>query len=166
MLFAIDLAELYNKISCKAQRGSQHFYAKLSPEESELIRIDYQTRLYLPITGNAITQFYTKAGTHIATGYARVVIGDYGPYIEFSSDQIRHDVIMQKYPGEPSRPVKYIWKQAKDQTQVKVYEQRATVSYADYKVGMYYISPADLVTNELPILYQAFASEIDCKGRI
>jgi hypothetical protein len=32
----------------------------------------------------------------------------------------------------------------KDQSNVKVYEQSKTVDYADYKVGLYYISPFDL----------------------
>jgi hypothetical protein len=32
----------------------------------------------------------------------------------------------------------------KDQSNVKVYEQKRTVEYADYKVGLIYISPFDL----------------------
>jgi hypothetical protein len=32
----------------------------------------------------------------------------------------------------------------KDQSKVKVYEQGKTVDYADYKVGLFYISPFDL----------------------
>ena len=33
---------------------------------------------------------------------------------------------------------------SKDQSNVKVYEQKRTVDYADYKVGLFYISPFDL----------------------
>jgi hypothetical protein len=32
----------------------------------------------------------------------------------------------------------------KDQSNVKVYDQKRTVDYADYKVGLFYISPFDL----------------------
>ena len=32
----------------------------------------------------------------------------------------------------------------KDQSNVKVYEQKRSVDYADYKVGLFYISPFDL----------------------
>ena len=32
----------------------------------------------------------------------------------------------------------------KDQSNVKVYDQKRTVEYADYKVGLFYISPFDL----------------------
>ena len=31
-----------------------------------------------------------------------------------------------------------------DQSNVKVYDQKRTVDYADYKVGLFYISPFDL----------------------
>ena len=32
----------------------------------------------------------------------------------------------------------------KDQSNVKVYDQKRTVEYADYEVGLFYISPFDL----------------------
>jgi hypothetical protein len=35
-----------------------------------------------------------------------------------------------------------------DQCNVKVYWQKKTVDYADYRVGRYYISPFDLVDGE------------------
>ena len=33
---------------------------------------------------------------------------------------------------------------SKDQNNVKVYDQKRSVDYADYKVGLFYISPFDL----------------------
>jgi hypothetical protein len=40
----------------------------------------------------------------------------------------------------------------KDQSNVKVYEQSRTVDYADYRVGLFYISPFDLfVERELQV---------------
>jgi hypothetical protein len=39
----------------------------------------------------------------------------------------------------------YIEHRSRDAANVKVYEQRRTVDYADYRVGMFYIAPEDLV---------------------
>lgn len=150
---AARLAAAYAKVERNMHKGSPTYYAKLPPEESQIIRADYRGRLRLPLAGDDTTEFYTLAGTHIATGYRRVVVGDYGAYIEFTPAQIRHHTIKLKFPGEPSRPVKYIWHQAKDVAQTKVYEQRATVVYADYKPGLYYISPLELTTADQKRLY-------------
>jgi hypothetical protein len=38
----------------------------------------------------------------------------------------------------------YVEWRTKDQSNVKVYEQKRTVDYADYKVGLFEISPFDL----------------------
>lgn len=81
----------------------------------------------------------------IAQGFDRLVVGDYGAYLEISKDDIWHVNITPRWPGTPSRPVKYIWMVTKDNTNTKVYFQQATVNYADYKVGYYYVAPADVV---------------------
>ena len=40
----------------------------------------------------------------------------------------------------------------KDQSNVKVYEQSKKVDYADYKVGLFYISPFDLCVEGEPVI--------------
>ena len=40
----------------------------------------------------------------------------------------------------------------KDQSNVKVYDQKRTVDYADYKVGLFYISPFDLFVEGEPVI--------------
>jgi len=40
----------------------------------------------------------------------------------------------------------------KDQSNVKVYEQKRRVEYADYKVGLFYISPFDLFVGGEPVI--------------
>ena len=40
----------------------------------------------------------------------------------------------------------------KDQINVKVYDQKRTVDYADYKVGLFYISPFDLFVEGEPVI--------------
>jgi len=52
-------------------------------------------------------------------------------------------------PDEEKYRLEHPWKErvfyvewrTKDQSNVKVYDQKRTVEYADYKVGLFYISP-------------------------
>jgi hypothetical protein len=148
-----NLDWLYKKIKERTVRTNPNFYQPLPKNESEIIRQDYKNKLNMPIEGDNVTKFYTNSGLHIATGYIRVVIGDYGAYIEFSPEQINHNVIKNKFDGIPNRPVKYIWKESIDCCKVKVYDQKGIVPYADYKIGMYYISPEELVTDDNEFLY-------------
>jgi len=40
----------------------------------------------------------------------------------------------------------------KDQSNVRVYDQKRTVDYADYKVELFYISPFDLFVEGEPVI--------------
>jgi len=99
--------------------------------------------------GKTTRPIYNHEGTLIANGYERIVIGDYGAYIEFKPEDInRKDIHTrpdQKYrESERYRDnVKYFWLETKDESHTKIYYQRKTVKYADYKVGMCYVSPDD-----------------------
>lgn len=60
-------------------------------------------------------QLFTLRGTWIASDYRRIVIGDYGAFVEFTKDQIKTDVLRVK-PGQEYRvtdpqfkSVKYHW---------------------------------------------------------
>ena len=147
------ITKIHKKIDDQTKRNNPNFYQPLSSYESQIIRAEYASRLTLSIEGNNITKFYTNCNTHIATGYTRIVIGDYGAYIEFHPDQINHCVIKNKFNGQPGRSVKYIWKESIDDCQVKIYEQKGKVSYADYKIGMYYAHPTDSITDNNEFLY-------------
>lgn len=139
-----ELARIYKQISINTTKGSRTYYARLPLEDSLLIREDYFSRVQIPVQGNEKTLFYTHAGTLIAEGYNRIVIGDYGAYIEFRPDQIDRSKIRPLFAELPERAIKYIWLQVNDASRTKVYEQKETVRYADYKPGLYYISPEDL----------------------
>ena len=89
-----------------------------------------------------------KNGTVVCSGYTRIVVGDYGAFIEFDEEQANID----KYiiaPGQEyrvdnprySKNVKYIWMTIPDGSNIKIYKQKKKVAYADYKSGMFYISP-------------------------
>ena len=119
---------------------------------------DYQDRLHISLEGNDYTRFETKTGLHVANGYTRVVIGERGPYIEFLPGHLIWDSL--KMPDEGKYRTEHPWKdkvfyvvlRTKDQSNVKVYDQKRTVDYADYKVGLFYISPFDLFVEGEPVI--------------
>lgn len=103
------------------------------------------------VDGNKNCNIYSKSGTLIATGYNRVVIGDYGAFVEFDKTQaIKQNIKVkagQEYrynDKQYSENVKYLWLTAKDNSDCKIYFQKKTVNYADYKEGMFYISPYEV----------------------
>jgi hypothetical protein len=102
--------------------------------------------LPIPIEGSAM-QLFNKAGTLLANGYTRVVIGKRGPYVECSPDQINKEVLHipenQRFRLTNMR-VYYIEYRTNDIEYTKIYYQVRTVKYADYKTSMYYFSPDDL----------------------
>jgi hypothetical protein len=134
---------------------------------SEEIREGYRQRLILPEfpDGDSI-EFKTKSGTVVARGYERIVVGDRGPYIEFSENQMTKDNLeipkdqewrLHWVEFDPNKCCYYWEFRSVDKARVKVYFQRRTVDYADYRVGMYYISPFELVTDRYPVLVRPLA---------
>ena len=126
--------------------------------------VEYEKRLLIPIIGNDTTKFYTKCGLLVANGYNRIVIGKRGPYIEFTESQInRHSMLI---------PPHELWRVASDVTfyieyrtidikYVKIYFQKKTVNYADYLIEHYYISPFDLITDDLQIIIKPLKTDTE-----
>lgn len=88
-------------------------------------------------------------GMDFARGFTRVVIGDYGPYVEFNGDDVI--VPLRCQPGQEWRMdedylsrvdlnIKYRWYTFAGK---KVYHQVGPVKYADYVVGQFYVSVYD-----------------------
>jgi len=86
------------------------------------------------------------SGTRIARGFQRVVIGDFGAYVEIAPEDML--IVPEVQPGQEWRldetylkqkgfSLKYAWYHFKG---FKIYKQLATVKYADYKPGFYYVS--------------------------
>ena len=106
----------------------------------------YEDRLRVPIEGNDHTRFETSTGLHVATGYTRIVIGGRGPYIEFLPGQLIWENL--HIPEEQKHRKGHSWEdqtnrvewRTKDASRVKVYEQNRRVAYADYRIGLLYIS--------------------------
>ena len=95
-------------------------------------------------------EFKTSSGLIIATGFVRLVIGERGPYIEFAKEHlIPANLYMpdnQKWRINSARKgyAYYLEYRTRDASYVKIYYQRKLVNYADYRQGMFYISPNDL----------------------
>ena len=88
-------------------------------------------------------------GVTIAKAFERVVVGDYGAFVEIDPANMLVELTVpenqkwrlnKKYVEEKKLSVKYEWYEYCD---VKIYKQLATVKYADYKPGMYYVSVLD-----------------------
>lgn len=95
---------------------------------------------------------YTASGSLLCNGYTRIVTGDYGSYVEFSEEQVANDFVCkegQEWRSDPKYDkVKYLWLTIEDGSDIKIYHQKQTVKYADYKPNMYYVS-----------VYEAFIEE-------
>lgn len=114
----------------------------------------YKDLLKIPENGTSL-ELKTSFDTVIACKYERVVIGQRGPYIEFTTNQILCDKLFipknQLYRLSDPK-IYYIEFRTNDDSNVKVYYQMRTVAYADYKIGYFYISPADLYVNGIKCL--------------
>ncbi len=72
----MNLEDIYTIVKSNTTRGNSQFYKPLDKEMSERIRADYAKRTLVSLEGDPYHKFFTKSGTLLATGYARVVIGD------------------------------------------------------------------------------------------
>lgn len=148
-------------------------YLALDDREEALSTIAYATKKwgYRPIpfkSREAILAMYlsgmngfgyrqrrplTIEGFTIADDYHRVVVGDYGAYVEIHPNQLTAELAVKAgqewrlddaYIAKRGLHVKYHWFVLMGmQKEVKVYYQLDTVRYADYKPGFYYISVLD-----------------------
>ena len=125
----------------------------------------YKKRLQIPVEPNRLLvnnkavyfeyekNFYSKHGKLLlAHAYYRVVIGQRGPYVEFDTAHIEWDkfyVPDDQIYRHTSKVVYYDEWRSKDIGNVKLYMQKRTVTYADYKIGRCYMSPFDLCTESL-----------------
>ena len=125
-------------------------YRKLDYSLSEEARKYYFDNLpcWIKINGDRI-ELCTIKGTIFSKGYERVVIGDYGAFIEISKNDIITDNMILK-EGEEYRlsdkyNVKYLWYTINDYSDIKIYFQQRSVVYADYKPDMYYVCPYQVI---------------------
>lgn len=123
-------------------------YKNLDPESSKVMREFYTGNIpeFLNTKGSDSQILYTVNGSEITKGYCRVVVGDYGAFVEFEK-LYNPDIVVIK-PGQEyrvnnprySNHCKYNWMTILDGSDVKIYYQKRAVTYADYIPGKYYVS--------------------------
>ncbi len=98
-----------------------------------------------------VLPIFTKGGILVADKFTRIVHGGRGAYVEFDEEDLYLDKLhvpeAQKWRLESSYTPYYGWWETEDG--IKVYHQIKKVDYADYKVGMWYISPVYLLDFEV-----------------
>ena len=103
----------------------------------------------LPEQGGPM-RFLLLNGERFAMAYVRIVFGDRGPYIEFAGEHIvarlePHFAENRLWLPPEDGPLYYLWLQPVLDPNVRVYWQAKRVGYADYRRGMYYVAPDQLV---------------------
>lgn len=133
--------------------SEKYKYKKLPSELSKNVRKEYLKSIpnILKLDGDLEFKIFSNEGTLISNGYNRIVIGDYGAFIEFDNEQVVKENIKVKsgqeyriYDEKYCDNVKYFWLTAKDNSDIKIYYQQKTVTYADYIPNVYYISPYEI----------------------
>ena len=136
-----------NTLNIERLLAEKYHYAPLQGELSSKYRQFFleNTPSWMNIDGST-SPLFTKNGTKICDAYDRIVIGDYGAFVEFRSEPIETQFVVQ--PGqeyriddkEYSKRVKYIWMTIDDGSGIKIYKQKKRVTYADYLPKRYYVS--------------------------
>lgn len=104
------------------------------------------------LSGDRETSLFSLGETQLCNGYERIVIDDYGAFVEISPEHILKSNICCK-PGQEYRitderfakKVKYLWLTVADNSDCKIYLQKKRVAYADYVPGIFYINPYEVV---------------------
>lgn len=110
-------------------------------------------KLNIPINEGMFSQaininLFTEFNEKVASGYRRIVIGERGPYVELESLTAQLFIPKSEEYRLKSDVVYYVHYRVASKALVKVYYQKKSVGYADYQIGMYYISPLDLFTED------------------
>lgn len=126
-------------------------YKKLPTELSIKARDIYLNHLpeQFNMNGSQNAHLFSRTGIPIATGYERIVIGDYGAFVEMSREQVFFDNFIIQ-PGQEYRQsnkykdnIKYDWYTTREED-IKIYFQKKKVAYADYIPGKFYVCPYEL----------------------
>lgn len=108
----------------------------------------FEKELKIPINGNSKTVFYSRESRlPLAKGYTRVVVGDRGAYIEFEKEHI----IPENVRALNKFHIYFVEYQSLCEDKVLIYYQIMEVSYADYKIQKFYISPFLLGTDNIDV---------------
>lgn len=133
-----------NTLKHEADLAAKYKYKKLSDEMSERMRKFYIDNIpgFLHVEGGG--RLCTTKGTVICDSYDRIVVGDYGAFVEYTNPvgqyAIEHGQEYRIYDERYKNNVKYEWYTVNDGSHIKIYKQKKGVVYADYLPGKYYVS--------------------------
>ena len=99
---------------------------------------------------------FASTGMKLCNRYNRIVVGDYGAYVEILPDDMVHENIRVK-PGQEYRDqnprysgnVTFSWLTTKDDSDVKIQFQKKEVAHADMVPGRYYVSVYECVPQKV-----------------
>ncbi len=140
-----------NTLLFEAKLAKEYKYQKLPPVISNLCRETYLKNIPASLSLNGGGPIYTLCGTLITSHYNRIVIGDYGAFIEFDTPNYNQLItsIGEEYRSNSDwKNCKYEWLTMKDRSDIKIYYQKHTVDYADYKIGKYYVSVHEVIAGK------------------
>lgn len=133
----------------EAQLAKDYKYKKIPVDYAKECRKFFKENIpdFLHMEGSSNQCLYTKNGSLLSIGYKRIVIGDYGAFIEIDPNQASVSTFEVKN-GQEYRindpkycyNVKYHWYTIDDDSDIKIYYQIKGVSYADYVPGLFYVS--------------------------
>lgn len=136
-----------NTLKIEAKLAEKYKYKPLPGDLSEKYRQFFRENIpdWLVESGDE-TKLYTRNRSLITSSYDRIVIGDYGAFVEFDEATTLRNFVLA--PGQEYRVrderyaknVKYVWETIDDDSGIKIYYQKKGVSYADYVPGKYYVS--------------------------
>ena len=142
-----------NTLKIEAKLAEKYKYKSLPTDLSQKYREYFLSNIPegLYTYGDKSIVLYSNKHTPICNGYTRIVVGDYGAFVEFSQPQCASEFTIQ--PGQEYRihdqryknNVKYIWLTLPDNSGIKIYLQRKTVSYADYIPSYFYVSVHEVI---------------------
>lgn len=144
-----------NTLGIEAKLAQRYGYSPLPKDLSKKYREYFKNNIPSCLLGSTDKELQTSKGTTVSNGFVRIVVGDYGAFIEFNKEQANAKAYVVA-PGQEYRinnprysNVKYHWYTIDDGSNVKIYYQKRKVSYADYKPGMYYVSVHEVILNSL-----------------
>lgn len=126
-------------------------YQKLPDNLSSIYREYFKNNIPSSLCingGNDV--LYTYSGTAICSNYDRIVIGDYGAFVEFSEPYKGTKFVVesgQEYRvnnEKYSKNVKYICLTIDDGSGIRIFYQKKPVLYADYLPCKYYVDVSSL----------------------
>lgn len=143
-----------NTLKIEAKLAEKYKYKPLPGDLSDKYRDYFLGNIpsFLRLDGGGA--LYTDSGSIICESYQRIVIGDYGAFVEFGEPA--NDFVVA--PGQEyrmnderySKHVKYIWLTVDDNSNIKIYYQKKRVTYADYLPGKYYVSVHEVFQKSQP----------------